>query len=270
MIYLWDHDINNDNIARSPYFQHFESMKQPRQNGVSVLLICARFTNTFPSLVGGLEHFFHIWNNHPNWLIFIRGLKLPTSIPYTIVRVCLNMGLPIIWFARYPRGNHVIPMRAIIAALYHGKSHGFSRHIPLISPCVGCFLIPQMVVSWLPRCYPHGKSSILNRCHVFFPLINHPFFLLVLNAANEGMIHFIPYVQHQQVLGTPVVETPNGIIHNLHNHIITILFTIILKSHHISTRIFTTILHYLAAHPTDRKWVTTLVINGTSGGNVHL
>ena len=27
---------------------------------------------------------------------------------------------------------------------------------------------------------------------------------------------------------------------------------------------------YLVAHPTDRKWVTTLVINGISGGNVHL
>ena len=27
---------------------------------------------------------------------------------------------------------------------------------------------------------------------------------------------------------------------------------------------------YLLAHPTHRKWVTTLVINGISGGNVHL
>ena len=27
---------------------------------------------------------------------------------------------------------------------------------------------------------------------------------------------------------------------------------------------------YLVAHPTNRKWVTTLVINGISGGNVHL
>ena len=26
----------------------------------------------------------------------------------------------------------------------------------------------------------------------------------------------------------------------------------------------------LVVHPTDRKWVTTLVINGISGGNVHL
>ena len=26
---------------------------------------------------------------------------------------------------------------------------------------------------------------------------------------------------------------------------------------------------YLVAHPTNRKWVTTLVINGISGGNVH-
>ena len=29
-------------------------------------------------------------------------------------------------------------------------------------------------------------------------------------------------------------------------------------------------LHYLVAHPTDRKWVTTLVIDGISGGKVHL
>ena len=27
---------------------------------------------------------------------------------------------------------------------------------------------------------------------------------------------------------------------------------------------------HLVAHPTDRKWVTTLVVNGISGGNVHL
>ena len=27
---------------------------------------------------------------------------------------------------------------------------------------------------------------------------------------------------------------------------------------------------HLVAHPTDRKWVTTLVIDGISGGNVHL
>ena len=27
---------------------------------------------------------------------------------------------------------------------------------------------------------------------------------------------------------------------------------------------------YLAAHPTDRKWVISLVINGISGGHVHL
>ena len=27
---------------------------------------------------------------------------------------------------------------------------------------------------------------------------------------------------------------------------------------------------YLVAHPTNRKWVTTLVIDGISGGNVHL
>ena len=28
--------------------------------------------------------------------------------------------------------------------------------------------------------------------------------------------------------------------------------------------------YYLVVHPTDRKWVITLVINGISGGNVHL
>ena len=27
---------------------------------------------------------------------------------------------------------------------------------------------------------------------------------------------------------------------------------------------------YLVVHPTNRKWVITLVINGISGGNVHL
>ena len=31
-----------------------------------------------------------------------------------------------------------------------------------------------------------------------------------------------------------------------------------------------TFMGYLVAHPTNRKWVTTLVINGISGGNVHL
>ena len=27
---------------------------------------------------------------------------------------------------------------------------------------------------------------------------------------------------------------------------------------------------YLVVHPTNRKWVITLVINGIGGGNVHL
>ena len=27
---------------------------------------------------------------------------------------------------------------------------------------------------------------------------------------------------------------------------------------------------YLVAHPTNRKWVTTLVIDGISGGNIYL
>ena len=34
----------------------------------------------FQGLVGGLEHFFpYIWNNHPNWLIFFRGVAQPPT-----------------------------------------------------------------------------------------------------------------------------------------------------------------------------------------------